>query len=349
MNAAMEKLNPDDRLAMAALDRLLEREGIVRDPHLDYTLGLYDGEGRLIATGSCWRSTLRCLAVASEHRGEGLMATVVSQLLRVQAERGNDPVFVYTKPENAALFADLGFSEIAGMKDAVFLENRKDGFAAWLSGVAAQLEAVQGKAETAAVVMNANPFTRGHRYLLERAAEENDRVLLFLITEENGAIPYAVRKRLVEDGIRDLPKVTLIPAGPYIISHATFPSYFLKSEETVVRAHAELDLAVFRKIAAALGISRRYVGEEPLSRVTALYNEIMARALPESGVECRIVPRLEICGEPVSASAVRQAIQNGDRERVRTMLPESGCAYFLSEEAKPVVQALREAGDVRHG
>lgn len=348
MNLRTEVLQKNDRLAWSEAENLLRREGIERDPHLDHTIGLYDTEGRLVATGSCYKNTLRCLAVASERRGEGLLATVVSQLMRVQAERGNAQVFLYTKPENEALFADLGFSAIVRLQDVTFMENSPDGFAKWLQGVRASLPQTAADARIAAVVMHANPFTRGHRYLLERAAAENDLVVTFLLSEESGPIPFAVRKTLAEAGTADLQRIALVPSGPYIISHATFPSYFLKSEETVVRAHAELDAAVFLKIAAALGITRRCVGEEPLSRVTATYNAVLERALPAGGVECRIVPRLQAGIDPISASAVRQAIQDGDLERVRAMLPESTYRYFASDEAKAVVRAIREAGDVKH-
>ena len=355
MNAAIEVIRPDDRLGKAEVEKLLKKEGIERDPHLDYTAGLYDTEGRLIATGSCFQNTIRCLAVTSELQGEGLMATVVSHLLKVQASRGNDPVFLYTKPESAVMFADLGFSEIVRLSDVVFMENRKDGFLTWLTGIQKtlserplKLPGRRKNARIAAVVMNANPFTLGHRYLLEQVSKENDRVILFLLSEENGPIPYAVRKKLVEADIEDLPRVVLVPAGSYIISHATFPSYFLKSEENVIRAHAELDLCLFGRIAEALGITRRYVGEEPFSRVTSVYNELMARELPKTGVECRIVPRLAAGDVPVSASTVREALQKGDFESLRTLLPESTYDYFCSEEAAPVLEAIRKAGDVRH-
>ena len=46
-----------------------------------------------------------------------------------------------------------------------------------------------------------------------------------------------------------------------LVSNATFPSYFLKDEAAVIDGHARLDLAVFTKIAAALNITARYVGE----------------------------------------------------------------------------------------
>jgi [citrate (pro-3S)-lyase] ligase len=196
--------------------------------------------------------------------------------------------------------------------------------------------------------MNANPFTRGHRHLIEQAAAENDTLHLFLLSEEAGPIPFAVRKRLVREGVGDLPNVIVHDSGPYIISSATFPSYFLRDEDAAILAHARLDLAVFGRIAAALGVTARYAGEETSSHVTALYNETMAEELPKQGVAFRVVPRVALHGEIVSASSVRQAIHDGQLEKAAFMLPESSLRYFESEEAAPVIMAIRSMDDARH-
>lgn len=339
----IREILPSDRFGRGEMDALLRREGIRRDANLDYSCGLYDGEEELIATGSCFGSTIRCLAVDGGCRGEGHLVQVVSHLLDVQARRGNLQVFLYTKPENLAFFTGLGFFEIARTGGAVFLENSREGFCRYCAALKkAQEQCI------AAVVMNANPFTLGHRHLLERAAAENDAVHLFLLSEDAGPIPAAVRRRLVEEGIRDLPNVILQETGPYMISSATFPSYFLKDQDGVIRAQAALDLTVFSKIAEHLGIQRRYVGEEPASRVTGLYNRVMAEHLPEMGVECRIVPRLETNGRVISASTVRQAIHDGCLESVRDMLPDSTYRYFASAEGEPVCRAIRREETVVH-
>ncbi len=343
MSGCLTAISPRDARGQQQVDALLEREGITRDRNLDYTCGILDDDGALIATGSCFGNTLRCFAVSDEHRGEGLLNAVVSHLVEVQLARGCSHMFLYTKPESARFFGDLGFYEIARAERAVFMENRRGGFASYC---AALEKTPEGK--TAAVVMNANPFTRGHRYLVERAAAENDFVHLFVLSENAGPIPFAVRARLVREGVADLPNVTLHDSGPYIISSATFPSYFLLDEDTAIRAHAALDIAVFAKIAEALHITRRYVGEEPTSRVTSLYNEVMARDLPAKGIACEIVPRLEANGRVVSASAVRQAIHDGALDAVADMLPEPTLRYFRSGEAAPVVSAIRGMQDPKH-
>ena len=334
-----------DRRGMAQMDALLLSEGIRRDRNLDYSCGAFDDDGTLIATGSSFHNTLRCLAVASAHRGEGLMNQVVSHLLEKQTERGNMHVFLYTKAANDRIFRDLGFAEIARVEgELVFMENRREGFPRYLKS----LEKTRREGKCAAVVMNANPFTRGHRYLIERAAAENDWLHLFLLSEEAGPIPFAVRKKLVREGVADLPNVILHDSGPYIISSATFPSYFLRDEDAAILAHAKLDLAVFGKIAAALGVTARYVGEEKSSHVTALDNQTMALLLPAQGIAFCQIPRLALDGETVSASTVRQAVHDGELEKLAFMLPESTRRYFESAEAAPVIAAIRAMDEARH-
>ena len=335
----------NDTSAQKQMDVLLEEEGIRRDGNLDYTCGLFDEDWKLAATASCFGNTIRCLAVSNDRQGEGLLNQIVTHLMEVQAERGNTRLFLYTKPKSAKFFGNLGFYEIARVEgNLVFMENRRRGFGDFCSA----LEKARRGGRSAAIVMNANPFTLGHLHLVERAAAENDTVHLFVLSEEAGPIPFAVRKRLVEAGTAHLPNVVRHDSGPYIISSATFPSYFLKDEDTVIRTHAALDLEIFGKIALCLNITQRYVGEERTSHVTALYNEIMATRLPELGVECRVVPRLEARGKPVSASTVRKYIHDGRLEDIHPLVPESTWNYFTSPEAQSVIEAIRREKNVIH-
>lgn len=263
MGDTLTAISPKDLRAQKQVDALLEQEGVRRDGNLDYTCGLFDDDWRLIATGSCFGNTLRCLAVDRDRQGEGLLNQIVTHLMEVQAERGSTHLFLYTKPQSAKFFGSLGFYEIARVTDSlVFLENRRRGF----SDYCAALEKTGREGASAAVVMNANPFTLGHLHLVERAAMENDIVHLFVLSEEAGPIPFAIRKRLVEMGTAHLPNVICHDSGPYIISNATFPSYFLKDKDDVIRTHAALDLEIFGKIAPCLHITRRYVGEEKIGR-----------------------------------------------------------------------------------
>ncbi len=344
MSDTLTGIRPSDKRENAQVDALLEEEGIRRDGNLDYTCGLFDDDWNLVATGSCFQNTLRCLAVSHTRQGEGLLNQIIGHLMDVQMQRGNTHLFLYTKPNSAKFMADLGFFEIGRVPGKlVFMENRRGGFQRFCGA----LEKAPGQ-RTAGIVMNANPFTLGHRYLVEHAARENDVVHLFVLSEEAGPIPFAVRKKLVTEGVAHLDNVIVHDSGPYIISSATFPSYFLKDGDTVIRTQAELDLQVFAKIAESLGIQRRYVGEEKSSHVTALYNEVMLKKLPELGVECMEIPRLAQESQVISASTVRQAIHDGRLEEVRDFLPESTYAFFAGEEGAAVCAAIRAEANVIH-
>ena len=345
-NYTISKIYPSDKRANRQIGALLEAEGIRRDGNLDYTCGMYDEDMNLIATGSCFGNTLRCMAVSSAHQGEGLMNQIVTHLLDVQYQRGNLHIFLYTKCDSAKFFGDLGFYEIVRIDgQIVFMENRRTGFQDYLDRLAKEKE--EGK-RSAALVMNANPFTLGHQYLAEKAAAENDILHLFIVSEDASLVPFPVRKKLVMEGTAHLKNIRYHDSGPYIISSATFPSYFQKDQEAVIESHALLDLTVFTRIAQAMNITRRYVGEEPNSLVTGIYNEIMQKKLPENGIECIIVPRLQSEGKAISASTVRQAIKDGNWEALKELVPKTTLDYFMSPQAEAVIARIRGEENVVH-
>ena len=346
---SVSQVYKNDKRTMAKIQALLERVDITLDQHLDYTCAVFDEDGAPIATGSAFGSTLRCFAVDPDHQGEGLLNQVITHLVEMQTRRGNLHLFVYTKPASAKFFRDLGFYPIAEVPGLLtFLENRRTGFSDYLKSLSASGGAGES-GETAAIVMNANPFTLGHRWLIETAARESRTVHLFVLSEDYGPIPASVRLRLVRDGVADLPNVAVHETGPYLISRATFPGYFLKSEEKILRTQAQLDTALFVQIARALGVTVRYVGHEPHSLVTALYNDVLSEALPAQGIECRIIHRKHTAEDRViSASAVRQAIHDDRLEDVADMLPETTLSFFQSPEAAPIITAIRRESDVVH-
>lgn len=341
----LSQVSPTDNRTLAQIDALLQQEGIRRDGNLDYICAMLDENYNVIGTGSCFGNTLRCFAVSTAHQGEGLLNQIITHLIEIQCARGNLHLFLYTKVQSAKFFGDLGFYEIARVADTlVFMENRRDGFGSYLRRLARS----KTGGRSAALVMNANPFTLGHQYLVETAAAACDTLHLFVVSEDASLVPFAVRKKLVAEGVAHLPNVVLHDSGPYIISNATFPSYFLKDETAVIDGHARLDLAVFTKIAAALNITARYVGEEPTSQVTGLYNKIMCEQLPESGIDCIVIPRKEANGKAISASTVRQCLQTGDWATLETLVPQTTLDYFQSPEAAPVLTRIRNAGNVVH-
>lgn len=342
----VSQINSTDLHSMKQLEALLLAEGIRKDSCLDYSCGIFDDSGRLIATGSCFENTLRCFAVSRFYQGQGLLNLIVTHLIEYQYERGNFHLFLYTKQASADFFSSLGFYEIVRTgDDLVFMENTRNGFPSYL----AALEKTR-KAGTriAAIVMNANPFTLGHQYLVSRAAAENDYVHLFMVSDDCSLIPYAVRKKLIMEGCRQFSNIIYHDTGSYIISNATFPSYFQKDAASVICGHAHLDLFIFCKIAEKLNISARYVGQEPNSIVTGIYNQIMKEALPAHGISCVELPRLTSQEKAISASDVRLAIKDGDTDRLKALVPDSTYNFFTSEEAAAIVEKIRNSEELVH-
>lgn len=344
------QIRSNDKQAISQMDRLLAREGIERDANLDYSVGLYDEDYNLAATGSAFGNTLRCLAVDHSRQGEGLLNQVISHLIDYQYRRGILDLFLYTKCTTALFFQDLGFYEVARVDGrVVFMENRRDGFARYLERLVSETSASGLTGSSAgAVVMNANPFTLGHRYLAETAAAACEVLHLFVVSEDVSLVPFAVRERLIKEGTAHLKNIVYHRTESYMISNATFPSYFLKDSDTVIRSHAALDIAIFEKLAAALGINTRFVGQEPFSAVTGIYNQVMAEALAAAGMTCQVIPRKEAEGRAISASTVRQAIKEGQLDKIRHLVPETTYRYFTSEEGQKIAEKIRAAADVVH-
>ena len=349
----VSKVYVSDKRANRQIENLLLNEGIRRDKNLDYTCAAYDEDYNVIATGSCFGNTLRCMAVSHEHQGEGLMNEIVTHLVQYECDRKIYNLFLYTKCNSAKFFGDLGFYEIVRIEDQiVFMENRRNGFSDYLAELSKtkRQPAVVGDGEkVAALVLNDNPFTLGHLYLVEKASRENDVLHIFIVSEDASLVPFEIRKKLIIDGTAHLNNLVYHDSGPYIISNATFPSYFQKDDSAVIESHANLDLSIFVRIAETLGINARYVGEEPKSLVTGIYNRIMASKLPEHGIKCVIVPRKqEESGEVISASNVRNLIKNGEIEKIKALVPESTYKFFTSPEAESVIKRIQGTANVIH-
>lgn len=333
-----------DKYAVSERDALLAAEGIKADAHLDYSAGLYD-DGKLAATGSCFANTLRCVAVDGRRQGDGLLGKILTHLIDYQMRRGISHLFLYTKTDKAFFFSDLGFTEIARVGDTLsFMENRREGFSSYLRELSKQKK----DDDSAAIVMNCNPFTLGHRWLAERTAAENKTVHLFVVSEDVSFFPFRDRYEMVAKGCADLRNVVLHETGSYLISSAVFPSYFLEDDHSAIKAQARLDIELFKKIAPALGVRKRCVGEEPFSKVTKIYNEIMQEELPAAGIECVVIPRKELNGTPVSASRVRELLRCGRLEEAVALVPQTTRDYLLSPAGCEVIQKLKEAESVTH-
>ena len=330
----------------AEAERLLAAAGLGMPAGCDYGLGYYE-DGVMVACGFLAGAVLCGFCVAPQAQGGGVSTAILSRLVLHGKERGLSHFFIFTKASEAEKFAAAGFTLVASSGQAALLEQGQPDYAHWLAATrsqvavfaaagsgagaapdatpAANARSGQTAPNLGAIVMNANPFTRGHEYLARTAAAACHRLLVFVVEEDVSVVPFDVRFNLVREGLAHLPNVLVLPSGPYMVSRVSFPAYFT-ADATRGSVHAGLDCAIFAtRIAPDLGISIRFVGTEPYDPVTRQYNAVMTQQFARSGLTLREVPRLESAGAAVSASRVRALLHGwaseDDWRELQTLLP----------------------------
>ena len=301
----------------------LQRMDLAADEAVQTTCLVWEDD-QIIATGSRQENILKCIAVDPMHQGEDLTARVLTQLRQDAFGAGHKHLFLYTKPKNQFMFSSLFFYPIAKTDQVLLMEDRPGGVKNFVESLPAPVTT----GNIGAAVMNCNPFTRGHRYLIETAAAKCDHLYVFVLSEDKSQFSAADRMELVKAGTADLPNVTVLPTGPYLISSATFPTYFLKEREKAQTIQCRLDIEVFAKhYAPHFGIKTRFVGTEPLSQMTNQYNEALLQYLPEHGIAV-----VESSGTPISASYVRSLLGKGEAALLRTLVPETTYTYLQQQD-----------------
>ncbi len=318
------------------VERFLADSGL-RLEDVDYYAAVTNDDGDIIAGGGLQGNVIKCIAVGEAARETGLSNRLISHLITMATQQGADSAKVYTKPGNSAIFESMGFNIIARAPQAILMENGLKGIGRYTD----YLRRMRGDRPdgAAAIVMNANPFTLGHRYLVLQAAQEATTLYVIVVREDRSAFSYAERLAMIKAGCEGLDNVVVVEGSEYAISELTFPTYFLKQVTDATDTHITLDLDLFaRHIAPALGVTTRFVGSEPIDALTARYNELMQEKLPQHGIEVKTVDRLVLDGQPVSASRVRQALADGSLRRADALVADTTCPYLIAHLA---TEALR--------
>lgn len=277
-------------------------------------IALMTEDDRLIACGALAGHTVKQLAVTPDAEGQGAMAAVLSALIAEAYARSIHRLFLCTKPGNQRMFRSMGFHTVIETEEAVLLENRRNGLDSFLESIP-KYEGVCG-----AVVCNCDPFTLGHRHLIEHAASHCDNLYVFAVSEKGSMFSPDERLEMIRKGTSDIENCHVFESDLYLISRATFPAYFIRDESRADLVKSDLDIELFcKRIAPALNISRRFAGEEPFSPVTRAYNDRMRELLPANGISFEEIPRLS----KISAGKVRNLIETGESEKIRDMVPES--------------------------
>ena len=389
------------------VERFLGENGL-RLEAVDSYYVIEDSDGRILAGAGLQGDVIKCVAVAADARSEGLAAPLLSEVISRASARGITCLKVFTKPENEGIFQSLGFHVLARAPQALLMENGRglERYCSYLKGFARE-------GRNGVVVMNANPFTLGHKYLIDKALEQVDHLFVIPVKEDVSRFPYAERIAMIRlasacptagekyfsgrrpknqfspaiatpthadasamhDADEDA-RVIVLVGSDYQISALTFPTYFLKDLSDAAETQMRLDIDLFaRWIAPALGATVRFVGSEPLDSLTARYNALLHELLPgvveiprlslapagptagdnylsgrcpknqfppaiatPTHADASFMPGPDRASRPVSASAVREALDRGRFREAAALTPETTWPYLLADLAE---RALR--------
>ncbi|AYN27161.1 MULTISPECIES: [citrate (pro-3S)-lyase] ligase [Buttiauxella] len=324
-NTVFAQVKRAENIKMSAITHFLRENDLSIDTTVEVFITV-TRDDKLIACGGIAGNIIKCVAIDESVRGEGLALTLATELINLAYERQCPHLFIYTKTQNEALFKQCGFYTITSVPGMmVLMENsatRLQRYASYLTTLR------QAGSKIGCIVMNANPFTHGHRYLIQKAAEQCDWLHVFLVKEDTSRFPYEDRLALVRSGTAEIKKLTVHRGSEYIISRATFPCYFIKEQGVLNHCHTEIDLKIFRQyLAPALGITHRFVGTEPYCEVTATYNKDMRHwletpSLPAPPIELVEIERLQYHGMAISASWVRKLLVKKDFAAIDILVPE---------------------------
>lgn len=347
------ELHPTIPRQRRQIEMFLQTNGLRYDD-VDYYAAIVDeSSDEMIAGGGLKGSVIKCVAVADGHKGEAVANVIVSHLIAKANAEGCQCVKLYTKPDNRQLFESLSFRLIAESTNAILMETGVGGIEKYSEELRVKSEELGVKNEElkndesvvsnarkpiGVIVMNANPFTLGHRFLVEQSSELVERLYVVVVREDCSMFSYNERKAMVSQGVRDIGNVVVVDGSDYAVSAATFPTYFLKQLSDATDTQIILDLDIYRRrIAPALGATIRFFGSEPTDPLTRRYNELMHQQLGEEHVH--EIQRKQQEGSAISASRVRKAMMECSLWDAIQLVPPTTIPYIIGHLASMALQA----------
>ena len=340
------ELHPTIPRQRRQIEMFLQTNGLRYDD-VDYYAAIVDeSSDEMIAGGGLKGSVIKCVAVADGHKGEAVANVIVSHLIAKANAEGCQCVKLYTKPDNRQLFESLSFRLIAESPNAILMETGVGGIEKYSEELGVKSEELKNDESVVSnarkpigvIVMNANPFTLGHRFLVEQSSELVERLYVVVVREDCSMFSYNERKAMVSQGVRDIGNVVVVDGSDYAVSAATFPTYFLKQLSDATDTQIILDLDLYRRrIAPALGATIRFFGSEPTDPLTRRYNELMHKQLGEEHVH--EIQRKQQEGSAISASRVRKAMMEGCLWDAIQLVPPTTIPYIIGHLASMALQA----------
>ena len=348
------QLNPAIPRQRRRIEQFLGDNGLRLDD-VDYYATLVDETtDEIVAGGGLKGGVIKCVAVADGHKGEAVANQIVSHLIAQANADGHQCVKLFTKPQNQRMFESMSFRLLAEAPKAILMETGIGGIKRYSEELESEKEKVKSEKSngklhhlnpstpqpiappSGIIIMNCNPFTLGHRYLIEQAAQQVETLYILVVREDCSMFGYDERKAMIVRGVAHINNVVVCDGSEYSISATTFPTYFLKSLSDASDTQMTLDIDLYRRhIAPALGATVRFVGTEPDDPLTRRYNELMKSMLPD----VREVARLQQSGVAVSASRVRKAIVENHLALAARLVPPTTVPYIVAHLATRALKA----------
>ena len=348
------QLNPAIPRQRRRIEQFLGDNGLRLDD-VDYYATLVDETtDEIVAGGGLKGGVIKCVAVADGHKGEAVANQIVSHLIAQANADGHQCVKLFTKPQNQKMFESMSFRLLAEAPKAILMETGIGGIKRYSEELKSEERRVKSEESngklhhnntstphpilppSGIIIMNCNPFTLGHRYLIEQAAQQVETLYILVVREDCSMFSYDERKAIISRGVADLDNVVVCDGSEYSISATTFPTYFLKCLSDASDTQMTLDIDLYRRhIAPALGATVRFVGTEPDDPLTRRYNELMKSLLPD----VREVARLQQGGVAVSASRVRKAIVENHLAQAARLVPPTTVPYIVAHMATRALKA----------
>lgn len=290
---------------------------------VDHTIYLEEDD-QIIGTVSSKENIITSFAISISYQEHNLANILISEIIKYLFSKGFDHLFIYTKPMYKKVFESLAFKEIIETDNVLILESNNRSIEEELLKLKKQYQ-IEGE-NLGAIVVNANPFTKGHFYLVEQASKRHEKLLVFVVEEDKSFFSFKDRFELVKRGTKQLENVIVLPSSKYIISNVTFPTYFLKKDVDGVKEQAYLDALIFKKYFFKIfHITKRYVGTET-DLVTSRYNEALKTVFKDDLIE---IPRIQYNGEDISASRVRKLFQEKNFDELKKIVVDTTYDYLV--------------------
>ena len=337
------------------------RENGLRMEELDHYYACTSPDGSILAGAGIKADIIKCVAVAPSARSEGFMLPLLSRVVSDAAAKGIMNLKVFTKPENREIFESIGFKVLASAPKAILMENGR-GLEKYCEYLHSQRKPDARKCGV--IVMNANPFTLGHKYLIEKALEQVDHLFVIPVKEDASAFPYLERIAMIRAAVQpdssvmpDSDRASALPSAEQNYFSGRCPKNQFSSANASP-AHADARITVLEGsdycISAAtfptyflkdlsdaaetqmrldIDLFERHIMPALGATVRFVGSEpldpLTARynALMHNAV---VIPRLEA----ISASRVRAAIEAGDYASAAALCPVTTHPYLLAALAE---------------